>query len=180
MANDPAGVVARFPTRASGDFAVNGFPGGTRILPGRGVVTDELVAAGRVITSSHEFNYRAETIGAQRVLWNAIFGPDPTSTARRAPVAYDEQLVARRAATLEPDDRPMAITLTVAKDDAAETERFLDGYGVRVRRVPSSAGVRFALDNPDELSEEEHPFAAAIPGELTDRGIDVLGFRAPG
>lgn len=179
MVNDPPGVVARFPTHESGDFSVNGFPGGTRILPGRGVLADELVGGGRVITSSHELNYRAETIGAQRVLWNAIFGPDPVAAARRGPVTYDEQAVARRAATLEPDDLPSAITVTVAKDDASEAKRVLDGYGVRVRRLPSDEGVRFALANPDELSAEEHPFAAAIPAELTSRGIEVLAFRAP-
>jgi hypothetical protein len=45
--------------------------------------------------------------------------------------------------------------------------------------VPSVDGVGFAVENPDELSEEEHPFASSIPDALESSGIEVLAFRAP-
>jgi hypothetical protein len=179
MHNDPRGVVARFPTRAGDDFAVNGFPGGTRVLPGRGVITDERVGRGRVITSALELNYRCETVGAQRILWNAIFGPDPDRGTSRSAVTFDADAVARRAATLEPDDLLAAIFVAVPGSDAAEARRILSSFGARVRRVPSVDGVGFAIDNPDEVSEEEHPFASSIPDVLEANGVEVLAFRAP-
>jgi hypothetical protein len=171
-------VVGRFPTRSSQDFAVNGFPGGTRVLPGRGVITDHRVGAGRVIISSHDLNYRAETIGGQRVLWNAIFGPDAGGTAHRA--VYDPEAVARRAAALPDDSLPSAIVVSVPKSDATTARSVLRSFGVPVRRLhEDSGGTTFTLANPEELTLEEHPFAGSIPEVLRSRGVRVLGFRAP-
>jgi hypothetical protein len=172
-------VVGRFPTKASGDFAVNGFPGGTRVLPGRGVIADELVGAGRVISSALDLNYRAETVGGQRLLWNAIFGPDPA--VDRAPAAtFDHDAVLARAANLPSDSMPSAVTVTVTRDDEAETRSVLQAYGVRVRRLGVEGGeVTFAVDNPRDLTLEEHPFAASIPQALRRRGINVTGFGGP-
>ena len=179
MHNDPPGIVARFPTRDGDDFEVNGFPGGTRVLPGRGVITDERIGAGRVITSALELNYRCETVGAQRILWNAIFGANPDRGAAREAVSFDPDEVDRRAATLEADELLSAIFVAVPFSDAAEAERILSAFGAPVRRVPSVDGVGFAVENRDELSEEEHPFAGSIPDALESSGVEVLAFRAP-
>ena len=178
-ANIPRGpIVAGFPAEASGDFAVNGYPGGTEALQGRGVITDQRVGTGRVITSSHELNYRAETIGGQRVLWNAIFGPDPGTATRRA--VYDPAAVDRRAAALPDDSLPSAIVVSVPESQAAAALRVLRRFGAPVRRIAEEGGgAAFAVDNPDELSLEEHPFAALIPEALRAAGIRVSGFRAP-
>jgi zinc carboxypeptidase len=172
-------VAARFPTKGSGDFAVNGFPGGTHVLPGRGVIADELVGKGRVVTCSLDLNYRAETIGGQRLLWNAIFGSDPSSK-RSPPAVFDAEAVARRAVRLPADSLPSAITVTVSNVDARPARDVLRAYGVRVRRIGAGAGeVTFALDNPNELTQEEHPFAGLIPSDLRGRGVDVRGFGMP-
>lgn len=172
-------VVAQFPTRDSGDFAVNGFTGGTRYLLGRAVITDQRVGEGRIITSSHDLNYRAETIGAQRVLWNAIFGRDPAGPADR-PAVYDPVAVDRRAASLPDDGLPSAIIVSVPETETAEARRILSSFGASIRRLSAEEGdATFAVANPEELTLEEHPFAGLIPDALRSRGVRVTAFRAP-
>jgi hypothetical protein len=162
-------------------FAVNGVVAGTRPLRGKGVITDEPVGDGRVIVSALDLNWKAETVGAQKVLWNAIFGEDPTwARQRRAPVRFDAGAVARRAAQVPHDALPMSFWVTVGSGDAAEARAALRGLGADVRRMPAEDGeVTFVVANPEELSVEEHRFAGRIPFLLQDRGIDVRGFRGP-
>jgi hypothetical protein len=172
-------LAAWFPTQESGDFAVNGFPGGTRVLRGRGLIADELVGRGRVITCALDLNYRAETIGGQRIIWNAIFGSDP-AIARSPAAVFDADAIARRAASLPEDSVFAAITVTVARADAPRARQLLRRYGERVRRFGADIDqVTFAIDNPNELTLEEHPFAAAIPGDLERAGITLLDLHAP-
>ena len=57
------------------------------MLAGASVVSDEPFGDGRVVSFSIDPNFRAWTLGTDRMLWNAITGPDPASTsaARLAP-----------------------------------------------------------------------------------------------
>ena len=161
------------------DFAVNGVAVGTKLLRGKGVISDEQVGDGRVIISALEFNWKAETVGAQKILWNAIFGDDPSTLQRRSPVAYAPGLVAERLAQTPEDSLPMSFWVTVAREDASTARAVLRELGASVRRMPAGADVTFVVANPDELSLEEHRFAGRNPEVLRDRGVEVVGFRGP-
>ncbi len=181
MFEKPLGaVVGWFPGRHEGDLEINGFPGGTRVLVGNGVIADELVGAGRVITSSLDPSYRAETIGARKILWNAIVGPDPAARAR-APVAYDPAIVARRVTTLIDDAALTSVQVSVRPQDAASARHILASFGAKVRRLPTvdHEAVLFAIDDPEALGLEQHPFAREIPSALRRAGVTMLGFRTP-
>ena len=173
-------VAAWFPGRHEGGLEINGFPGGTRVLEGNGVIADELVGGGRVITSSLDPSYRAETIGARKILWNAILGPNPAARAG-APAVYDPAVVARRARTLVDDEALTSVQVSVRPEDAASTRRILASFGANVRRLPTvdDEAVLFAVADPQALSLEEHPFAREIPATLRRSGVALLGFRMP-
>lgn len=89
----------RFPTQASGAFRVSGLRRSTHWLQGTTAVADEPVGKGRSIVFSFEPNYGGGTIGTQRILFNAILGPDPKHHGKvAAPVVFDAAAVARRIA----------------------------------------------------------------------------------
>jgi hypothetical protein len=67
----------RYPSLASGDFAVSGLSTNADRLAGTAAVVDEPSGRGRAIVFSTDPNYRAWTEGMQQVLWNAILGPNP-------------------------------------------------------------------------------------------------------
>jgi hypothetical protein len=181
MSKKPStGVVAWFPTREQGGVEINGFPGGSRVLLGQGVAADERVGAGRVITFALDPNYRDESVGSRKILWNAIFGPDRDGRPAAA-VTYDAGLVARRRRDLVDDATMTALMVSVPPGEAAAAQSVLASFGSAVRRVPAAdnEAVLFAVDNPDVLEFDQHPFAWEIPGALERAGIEVLGFRAP-
>jgi hypothetical protein len=182
MWKKPAGnaLAAWFPKQRHGGIEVNGYPGGTRLLLGQGVVADERAGRGRVITSGLDPNYRDESVGARKILWNAVFGPDPDRRAAAA-VTYDENEVARRMPHLIDDETINALLVSVPPGDAAAARSVLAAFGSGVHRVPTfdHEAVLLAVDNPDVHSFEQHPFAREIPGALQGAGIEMLGFRAP-
>ena len=57
--------------------------------------------------------------------------------------------------------------------------RVVKGYGVALRRYHDGDTVRFLVDNPEELTLEEHPYAIELNDKLRRRGIGVRGFRGP-
>ena len=183
MRTSPAsGVAARFPTQQQGGVEVNGYPGGTDQLLGQGVVADEQAGSGRVITFALDPNYRDESAGSRKLLWNAIFGPDPDGHRAGAPaVAFDPALVARRRSDLADDNTINGLLVSVAPGDAATARSVLASFGARVHRVRTidNRAVLFAVENPGAKSFEQHPFAREIPGALQKAGIRMLGFRAP-
>ena len=182
MWKKPSGnaLAAWFPKQQGGGIEVNGYPGGTRLLLGSGVVADEKVGRGRVITSGLDPNYRDETIGSRKILWNAVFGPDPDGRPAAA-VTYDADEVARRIPHLVDDATMNALLVSVPPGEAGAARSVLASFGSRVHRVPTfdHEAVLFAVDNPHVQSLEQHPFAREIPGALERAGVETLGFRAP-
>ena len=63
------------------------------------VVVDERYGAGRVVAFAGEPNFRGFTDGTQKVLWNAVYGPDPAAMARARRRA-DRKQAARSANAL--------------------------------------------------------------------------------
>ena len=66
-----------YPAFGGEDFAVSGLSTGSDRLGGTAAVVDEPMGDGRTIVFSTDPNYRAWTEGTQRILWNAILGPNP-------------------------------------------------------------------------------------------------------
>jgi hypothetical protein len=73
---DRAFAPIRYPRLGEG-FAVSGSPLHTQKLAGQPAAVDEPYGRGRVILFPPNLNFRLLTQGTQRILWNAIFGPDP-------------------------------------------------------------------------------------------------------
>jgi Zinc carboxypeptidase len=66
----------RYPTIGHG-FETSGLALHTQQLAGQPAAVDEPRGDGRVVLFPFDVNYRAYTQGTQRILWNAIVGPDP-------------------------------------------------------------------------------------------------------
>ena len=79
----------RFPTIESGKFRVSGLRRSTHWLAGSTAVADEPVGQGRSIVFSFDPVYGGGSEGTQKVLFNAIFGPDPEGFGNAAPVRFD-------------------------------------------------------------------------------------------
>jgi hypothetical protein len=180
-ASDPSQVALRFPAAGSSDFFVSGFARGEEELGGTAAVIDEPVGAGNVILSSTDPNFRAWTVGMQQVLWNAVLGPEAfTGVAARAgsSARADRERTARsEAASIAALESPLRISVLATSADAVGA--LLGRYGATytLRRTGSKA--TFLVANPGGLTGDDHPFAAALAGDLAAAAIPVLAFKAP-
>ena len=180
-ASDPSQVALRFPAAGSSDFFVSGFARGEEELGGTAAVIDEPVGAGSVILSSTDPNFRAWTVGMQQVLWNAVLGPDAfTGVAARAGSAAraGRERAARSAtASIAALESPLRISVPATSADAVGA--LLGRYGATytLRRTGSKA--TFLIANPGGLTGDDHPFAAALAGDLAAAAIPVLAFKGP-
>ena len=173
----PGGGTAAFgfPPAAGADFFVSGLDIGAEQLGGTAAVVDEGVGAGRATVLSFDPVFRGWMDGTQRILWNAIVGPDPfpgASARAGSAVRAEDERVARAAASRLPRIAS-PFRLTVAGEDAGATTEVLTALGARWVRVRVADGVLFLIANPRELSAEDHPFVATLAGTLADRGVVV-------
>ena len=170
----------RFPAFGSEDFFVSGFASGEDELGGTAAVADEPVGAGRLVLFTTDPNYRAWTQGMQKILWNALFGPDPW--AGRAPNAGSAARAADEAAAIAaaqalPDQS--AIHLSVHQRDADATRALIRRYTTNYTVAKSTGKVTFLIANPDGLAADEHPFIGLLSQDLLDAGIGVVALRVP-
>ena len=166
---------AAFPDAASEDFFVSGLDSGAEQLGETSAVVDEAVGQGRATVFTFDPVFRGWTDGTQRILWNAIVGPDPfPGSAARAgsPARVDEERVARAAALRLPQVAA-PFRLTVARSDARATVGVLNRLGARWVRMRAHGDVLFLIANPRELSAEEHPFVAGLADALAEEGVAV-------
>jgi hypothetical protein len=70
-------AAARYP--AFSNLEVSGYAPrlGKEMIAGTAAVIDQPVGAGRAIVLPFDPNFRLYTVGMQRVVWNALFGPNP-------------------------------------------------------------------------------------------------------
>lgn len=73
----PSAAPMRYGSLGDG-FATSGSPLHTQELAGQPAAVDETFGAGRVVLFPYNLNFRVQTQGTQRILWNAVFGPDPS------------------------------------------------------------------------------------------------------
>jgi hypothetical protein len=168
--------VLSFPAAGTEDFFVSGLDVGAESLGGTAALVDEAVGQGRSIVFSFDPVFRGWADGTQRILWNAIRGPDPfvRAGARAGSDARaEDERVAREAAERLPRV-PAPFRLTVAAEDARAAAQVLTNLGARFvfRRLPDAA--LFVIANPKELSAEEHPFIGALPAELSAAAVELV------
>jgi hypothetical protein len=173
--SDPAHAAFSYPAAGTQDFFVSGFARGAEELGGTAAVVDEPLAAGRVVLFASDPNFRAWTVGMQKVLRNAILGSDPAASA--AAKSAQRTSAAKTASALPSLDSPLRLTTTAASAGAAEAVLRAHGAAFTVKSTGGKA--RFLIANPGDLSGDEHPYAALLPDELERAGVEVIAFRAP-
>ena len=180
-ASSPAHVAARFPAYGSEDFFVSGFARGESELGGTAAVVDEPVGTGRVILFSTDPNFRAWTVGMQKMLRNAVLGADGSAGAAaragsqtRAAAERAAKDAAGQVAALE---SPLRLSVDPGSVESARV--VLARHGASYRLRPSGNKATFLIANPTGLSGDEHPYAAALPDDLLAAGVRVLAYRVP-
>ena len=181
MAPGLGSSVAAFPTLTDPDYGTSGLAIGVSTLTGTSVVADEAVGNGRVVSFSIDPNFRAWTQGTQRLLWNAIVGPDPSAAVglfagSKARAAAEK--AALDAGTALPD-LGSAIRIRVASADAKATAQILGRRSSEVVRIDLGAETLFLVGNKKDLSFEEHPWFALVIRELEQGHIGILAASIP-
>jgi Zinc carboxypeptidase len=173
--------VGAFPAPGEPGFATSGLAIGVETLAGTSVLVDEAVGNGRVISFSIDPNFRAWTQGTQRLLWNAIVGPDPSGApglfAGSRERAAAEKAALDAAAALP--DLGIAIRIRVARVDATATAKVLQRRSSEIVRIDLGAETLFLVGNRRYLGSEEHPWFALAIRELEAAGIDIRAASLP-
>jgi zinc carboxypeptidase len=173
-ATNPSYVVASYPAAGTQDFYVSGYADGEEELGGTAAITDEPAGLGRVVLFGSEPNFRAYTLGMQKVLWNALFGDDPWAGATlRSANALNASVASARSTTTAGFN---GIRLTVRGRSAATARAVLDRNGAeyRVLRVPGK--VSFLIASPGGA---EGRLAVTLGPALRRSGAAVIAFVAP-
>src|SRR5262249_38710143 len=154
-------------------FGASGLGEGIGHLSGTSAVADEAVGNGRSVLFAFDPLYRAWTQGTERLVWNAIMGPNPTvarGLALRSPDRVAAIRVAREAAVaVSPFDS--ATRIAVAKRDARVTRRLLGSYGLTGKRIHMGGTILFLIQNRRALDAEEQPFFAPLLIDLKQAGV---------
>lgn len=175
-------AVATFPASGADAYATSGLALGVDSLAGTSAVVDEAVGAGRVVLFSVDPNFRAWTGGTQRILWNAITGPDPVGTTVALAAGSRARAGAERLAATSVEAVPAlgsAIRLRVAGSDGDAAARILRRHGAEVVRQEVDGDALFLVANRDDLSYDEHPSFALIVRDLERSGIAIRAASLP-
>ena len=165
-------AVGTYPAAGDPAFATSGLAIGVETLAGTPFLVDEAVGDGRVIAFSIDPNFRAWTQGTQRLLWNAIVGPDPAGFGPGLLAGSRARAAAEKAALDAASKLPnfgSAIRIRVARTDAAAAAKILSRRGSDVVRIDLGSETLFLVANRRDLSYEEHPFFGLLIRELETR-----------
>ena len=175
-------AVVTFPGTKDPDFATAGKAKRMSMLTGASVVADEAFGRGRVISFSIDPNFRAWTLGTERMLWNAITGPDPEATA--APLARQQRLAAVKTAKASERRWPElgdAIRVAVPAAQVGTARSALHSIGVDVVTMRLGDGKRVVMvPNPENLGLEESRQLSLVLPRLEASGVTVLWASLPG
>jgi len=176
MRADASRTPMRYPEAGSEDFFVSGQADGEEAMGATAAAVDEPFGEGRVVAFSFDPNFRAFTDGTQRVLRNAMFGPDPADAAAPAGAA------ARSAAQASTQEltvahSPLRLVVRARGEDAAR--RALARYDARYRVQRSRGRVEFVIANPGERVGDEHPYGRELGASLRAAGVPVVLYKVP-
>ena len=172
--------VGSFPAPGDPDYATSGQAEKMQSLAGSAFVADETLGAGRVISFSIDPNFRAWTLGTQRLLWNAIVGPDAATTARSAIVSKDAVARAKQAERSSPEVGAAALRIAVPREQASDARAALRQLGVKVHTTPSGDLRILTIENLDSLGLEESRQLSRVMPTLASAGITIKWANLPG
>lgn len=171
--SDPSTAPIRYPAADSDDWFTSGFVSGAEELAGTAAVVDEPAGDGRVVLFAGDPNFRAFTDGTQKVLFNAMFGPDPSGVQTTAAPTRASSQVAASAGDVADD-----LVVSVRPGAAGTVSALFDRYGAspEVTRSPGKVTYRVDLGN---RTADAHPWALDAVAELTRLEARVLAVRVP-
>jgi hypothetical protein len=175
-------AVVRFPGTDSPDFATAGKAKRMSLLAGASVVSDETFGKGRVVSFSIDPNFRAWTLGTDRMLWNALTGPDPRSTGSRMSRAERAAAVDRaQRAERRVEDVGDAIRVAIPRSDSSTAQRVIRAIGLR----PSTARLGnekrlLVVPNVEYRGLEESRKLSLVLPRLEAAGVTILWASLPG
>jgi hypothetical protein len=175
-------AVGQFPDPGSAAFATSGLAERVGELSGTGIVADEPVGQGRVVTFAIDPNFRAWSLGTHRLLWNAITGPDPaiSSAARVSSVERRASVDRAQAAERRTPELGDALRIAVPRDQASDARAALRPLGLRVYTVPAGGLRILTIANVEHLGlEESRPLSLAL-SRVQDAGVTVEWASLPG
>jgi hypothetical protein len=121
-----------------------------------------------------EPNFRAYTLGMQKVVWNALFGADPSfGAALRTATALNASVASARSTTTAGF---IGIRLTVRAVSAVKTRAVLDSRGAHYRVLRSPGKVSFLIASP---GGPEGRLAVTLGPAVRRSGAKVVAFVAP-
>ena len=170
-------AVMRYPEAGSEDFFVSGHADGEEAMGGTAAAVDERFGSGRVVAFNFDPNFRAFTDGTQRMLRNAMFGPDPAAT--RSVQSMTSARAQARASTQTLTVVKSPLRLVVRARGEAAARRVLDSYGARYQVQRSPGRVGFVIANPGERIGDEHPYARELDASLREADVPVVLYRVP-
>ena len=173
-----AAAPVRFPAAATDAFFVSGFADGAEALGGTAAVVDEPVGRGRTVAFGFEPNFRAFTDGTQRLLRNAILGPEPAAFADAGEEADAARIGARAdARDLHVAHDPVSLVVEPRGEHAASA--LLEARGLRYRTVRSAGRVAFAIANPGGATADELSWARDVAADLQRADVPVVMYSVP-
>ncbi len=172
-AADPATVAVSYPQAGSEDFFVSGFAEGEEELGGTAAVVDEAYQEGRLVLFASEPNFRGFTDGTQKILRNALLGPDP---AGLTPATTPERQQATVAAQAVPDlSGDLLVSVRPAMAERARGVLASHGLIASSSRYPGTVRLRVAGFGP----AEDSPVARRLVADLAGLGEGVVAVRLP-
>jgi hypothetical protein len=91
--------------------------------------------------------------------------------------AGKEKAARSAAASIAALESPLRIS--VHATSAEEVRALLGRYRVTYTVRQTGSKATFLVANPGGLTGDDHPFAAALAGDLAAAGVPVLAFKAP-
>jgi hypothetical protein len=172
----------RYPNASSGDRFVSGLSIGTDELDGTAAVLDETVGAGRAIVFSFDPNFRAWTLGTQRILRNALLGPDPAGPASAAAAGSTARSTAERRAVAAATALPQVaspLRLRISGGDLAAATDVIGRLGLSATVLPDGTDALILISNPKAYGVEDHPKLQALLQGLRASGVTIGSLSVP-
>jgi hypothetical protein len=94
------------------------------------------------------------------------------------PERLNPRLVLHRPELPGVDSRD-ALRLSVDPVSVEPARAVLNRHGASYTLRVSGNKARFLIANPSGLTGDEHPYGAALPGDLLAAGVRVIAYRAP-
>ena len=120
-------------------------------------------------------NFRGYTDGTQKILWNAIYGSNPSFKAKVAATAAQRRAAEKAASQLRTYANRMVVTVRASV--AGEVAQMFGKVGRGPQATKLGRGiVQFRIPM---ASAEESPIAARLVARLKTLGDNVLAVRLP-